>query len=240
MLTRILPTQSENRQILKVVTRTDTFNNVDTLLLRSNKINNDLLKRTTDIAFSLLVMFFVLTWLLPLIAVLIKMSSKGAVFFLQEREGLDQKVFKCMKFRTMKTNSADIDENGKFLQATKDDNRITKIGTFLRKTSLDELPQFFNVLIGDMSVVGPRPHAVLMNREVELQIPEYHLRHLVKPGITGLAQVSGFRGETKEIDMLQTRVDNDIDYIKQWNVFLDTQIIFKTVKHIVLPEKHVY
>ncbi len=140
----------------------------------------------------------------------------------------------------MKPDSEHLDENGKFKQASINDNRITKIGAFLRKTSLDELPQFINVLKGEMSVVGPRPHAVLMNEEVEQHIDEYNLRHLVKPGITGLAQVNGHRGETKEIEMLQTRVDNDLRYIEVWNNALDFHIVVKTAKNMIVGEENAF
>ncbi len=241
MLTRILPSKIAERQIVRITGSTfETPLDIAFLKDRSEHINSNILKRTFDVFVTLIATIFIFSWLFPLIAVIIKFSSKGPVFFLQERHGVDNKVFKCVKFRTMKTDSEHLDENGKFKQASLNDNRITKIGSFLRKTSLDELPQFFNVLKGDMSVVGPRPHAVLMNQEVEKVIKEYNLRHLVKPGITGLAQVNGHRGETKKIEMLKTRVDNDLRYIEVWNNSLDFHIVVKTAKNMIVGEENAF
>ena len=212
----------------------------DFLENRSQAINSNIAKRAFDLAVASFAILFIFSWLFPIIAAVIKLTSRGPVFFLQDRHGVRNKVFKCIKFRTMKTDSKHLDENSKFKQASLNDERITKIGSFLRKTSLDELPQFLNVLKGEMSVVGPRPHAVLMNAEVEQHIEEYNLRHLVKPGITGLAQVNGHRGETKEIEMLQTRVDNDLRYIEVWNNALDFHIVFKTTKNMIIGEENAF
>ncbi len=241
MLTRILPSKIAERQIVRITGSTfQTPFDVAFLAERGNQINNNAFKRFLDVTFTCLATVLIFSWLFPLIAIIIKLSSKGPVFFLQERHGVNNKVFKCVKFRTMKTDSEDIDENGKFMQASLNDNRITKIGSFLRKTSLDELPQFINVIKGEMSIVGPRPHAILMNEEVEKEIKEYNLRHLVKPGITGLAQVNGHRGETKRIEMLQTRVDHDLRYIEVWNNALDFHIVVKTAKNMLVGEENAF
>ena len=160
-----------------------------------------------------------------LIALGVKLSSKGPVFFMQRRYGLDGKPIKVFKFRSMR-----VMENGeKVTQATKDDPRVTAFGGFLRKTSLDELPQLFNVLFGTMSLVGPRPHAVSHNEEYRQVIGGYMLRHKIKPGITGWAQINGFRGETDTLDKMEGRVLYDIDYIRHWSVFLDLKILFLTI-----------
>ncbi|MDI9363669.1 MAG: sugar transferase [Flavobacterium sp.] len=214
--------------------------NYEYLREKGNIINTNFTKKLFDILFSMVLMVLVFSWLFPIIALIIKLTSKGPVFFLQDRHGVGNEVFKCIKFRTMKTDCEHLDENGKFKQARVNDDRITKIGAFLRKTSLDELPQFINVLKGDMSIVGPRPHAILMNEEVEQHIDEYNLRHLVKPGITGLAQVNGNRGETKEIEMLQSRVDYDLRYIEVWNNTLDFHIVIKTAKNLIVGEENAF
>jgi putative colanic acid biosynthesis UDP-glucose lipid carrier transferase len=241
MLTRILPSKIAERQIVRITGSTfETPIDLEFLTERSHEINTSFAKRAFDLAVTSIAVVLIFSWLFPVIALIIKVTSKGPVFFLQDRHGVGNEVFKCIKFRTMKTDSEHLDENGKFKQASLNDNRITKIGSFLRKTSLDELPQFINVLKGEMSIVGPRPHAVLMNEEVEQHIEEYNLRHLVKPGITGLAQVNGHRGETKQIEMLQTRVDNDLRYIEVWNNALDFHIVVKTAKNMIVGEENAF
>ena len=191
-------------------------------------------KRVFDVVFSAIVLFGLSLTLFPAIALAIKFTSPGPVFFKQLRPGRNNKLFWCYKFRTMRVNNEDQK------QATKNDNRITRIGAFLRKTSLDELPQFYNVLIGDMSVVGPRPNLVIHLEEYPKDIKEYSLRHWVTPGITGYAQVSGFRGETKEIYQMQKRVDYDLQYIENWRLSLDLQIIGRTVWNIFKGEENAY
>ena len=186
-------------------------------------------KRAFDFVFSLLVFIVVLSWLVPLIGFIIKLTSSGPIFFKQERWGRDNKRFFAYKFRSMVNDCMDFDSNGNFLQVTKNDPRITRIGKFLRKTNLDELPQFINVLFGKMSVVGPRPHPTLLNIQGQKNIKQYMLRHLVKPGITGWAQVNGFRVETKEKIMMRNRVKYDLWYIENWTFWLDLQIVFLTV-----------
>ena len=192
-------------------------------------------KRVFDIIFSSFVIVCIHSWLVPIIAILIKLDSKGPVFFKQKRTGLDGKDFWCLKFRTMKVNS---DADSK--QATKDDSRITKLGAFLRKSSIDELPQFFNTLKGDMSVVGPRPHMLKHTEYYSQEVEKFMVRHLVKPGITGLAQTKGYRGETKEVSAMKNRVRMDVFYVENWSLFLDIKIIFMTVFNMVRGEKNAY
>jgi len=180
-------------------------------------------KRLEDIILSVIIMGIIAIPMI-FIALAIKLTSKGPVFFKQQRYGLDGKPIKVWKFRTM-----NVMENDKIIQASKDDPRITPLGALLRRTSLDELPQFINVLSGDMSIVGPRPHAVMHNEEYRNIINGYMLRHKTKPGITGWAQINGFRGETDTLDKMENRVAYDIDYIKRWSVFFDLKIILMTV-----------
>ncbi len=196
---------------------------------------NQLLKRTFDILFSLFIIVFVMSWFAPLLWILIKLESKGPAFFKQEREGLDGHKFTCYKFRSMKINK-DSDK----VHATKNDERVTLIGAFLRKSSIDELPQFFNVLKGDMSVVGPRPHMRSLSIEYQKDIDNYMERHAVKPGITGLAQISGYRGEVKEPSDIKNRVRFDIFYIENWSFFLDLKIIIQTVLNVFKGEEKAY
>ncbi len=196
---------------------------------------NRYIKRTMDIAISLVVATAVLSWLLPLLAILIKLTSKGPVFFIQERTGVSHKTFMCYKLRTMKMN-----EDAHTIQTTQNDPRITLFGKFLRKFSLDELPQFFNVLVGDMSIIGPRPHMLKHTIEYSKQIENFHLRQQIRPGITGLSQVEGYRGEVKDAYMLRSRVRLDLLYIKKWNALLDLWIIFKTAKLVILGDKNAY
>lgn len=196
---------------------------------------NKVAKRAFDIVFSLLIILGVLSWLIPIVAVIIKLESKGAVFFKQKRNGLDYKEFTCYKFRSMvPNNTADLH------QVRRGDHRITKIGKFLRKTSIDELPQFFNVLLGDMSVVGPRPHMVSHTHMYAERIDKFMVRHFVKPGITGLAQVSGYRGEVETEEDIIGRVRNDIFYIENWSTVMDLKIIFKTIANVFMGEEKAY
>ena len=207
---------------------------------RVNEFHFRILKRGFDTAFSLFLFTFIFSWLWPIIALAIKISSPGPIFYVQERWGRDNKKIKTYKFRSMRADSKTVDETGKYLQATQNDPRITKVGKFLRKTNLDELPQFWNVLKGEMSVVGPRPHPTPLNLESKDKVHLYMLRHLVKPGITGWAQVNGYRGETKDISQMQKRIDYDIWYIENWSFFLDMQIIFMTVWNMVKGDPEAY
>ena len=181
-------------------------------------------KRVFDIVFSSLVIVFVISWLFPIICVLIKLSSKGPVFFKQKRTGINNKTFTCLKFRSMKMNN---DSDSK--QATNGDSRITAIGRFLRKSNIDEFPQFFNVLLGQMSIVGPRPHMLKHTDQYSQLIEYYRVRHYVKPGITGWAQVNGYRGETDELWKMEKRVEYDMNYLENWSFWWDLRIILLTV-----------
>ncbi|MCS7003902.1 MAG: undecaprenyl-phosphate glucose phosphotransferase [Cytophagales bacterium] len=196
---------------------------------------NRAIKRAFDIVFSLFVIIFILSWLMPIIAILIKLDSKGPIFFKQKRTGKNNKTFWCYKFRSMYVND---DSDTK--QATRKDARITRVGAFLRKTSLDELPQFFNVLIGDMSVVGPRPHMLKHTEEYSKVIEKFMARHLVKPGITGLAQAKGYRGETESLIKMKNRVKFDRFYIENWSIFLDIKIIFLTVDSMLRRNENAF
>ncbi len=181
-------------------------------------------KRAFDIVFSLVVIVFVISWLFPILFLLIKLSSKGPIFFLQQRTGINNRTFKCMKFRSMR-----ISKDADVKQATKGDSRVTAIGRFLRKSNLDEFPQFFNVFMGQMSVVGPRPHMLRHTEQYSELIDYYRVRHYVKPGITGWAQVNGYRGETDELWKMEKRVEYDMYYLENWDFWWDIKIIFLTV-----------
>lgn len=190
-------------------------------------LQNAVFKRLFDITFSLIVIVFVLSWLMPLIALLIKLESRGPVFFRQLRSGRSNQPFYCLKFRSMRVN-----DHADHIQATKNDSRITRLGAFMRKTSLDELPQFFNVLIGNMSVIGPRPHMLKHTEEYAALIDKFMVRHFLKPGITGWAQVTGLRGETKTTEDMARRVEADVYYLEHWSVLLDLKILFLTIWNI--------
>lgn len=196
---------------------------------------NRLAKRLFDIVFSLLFLCTIFPIIFIIIGLAIKITSPGPIFFKQKRSGEENKEFWCYKFRSMRVNK-DSDK----VQATLNDPRKTRLGNFMRKTSIDELPQFINVLLGDMSVVGPRPHMLKHTEEYSKLIDKYMVRHLVKPGITGWAQVTGFRGETKELWQMEGRVERDIWYLEHWTFMLDLYIIYKTVKNAVKGEKEAY
>jgi putative colanic acid biosysnthesis UDP-glucose lipid carrier transferase len=196
---------------------------------------NRFLKRAFDVFFSLLVTVFILSWLIPLVGLLIKLESKGPIFFIQERNGVNNKVFKCLKFRSMTPN-----DYADYQQAVKNDPRVTRIGTFLRRYSLDEMPQFLNVLMGNMSIVGPRPHTVPMNKVFKTQIEKYNSRHQIKPGITGLAQVKGFRGEIENPFQIRSRFKLDYFYIKNWSIWLDLKICFGTFHELIINRENAY
>lgn len=198
-------------------------------------VQNRFRKRLFDIVFASLVIVFILSWLVPILAILIKLQSPGPVFFKQLRSGRDNQPFWCYKFRSMKVNN-DSDQR----QASRDDDRITAIGRFLRKTSLDELPQFFNVLIGNMSVVGPRPHMLKHTEQYAQIIDRYMVRQFLKPGITGWAQVNGYRGETEDPKLMDMRVQHDIWYMENWNSMLDVKIIFLTAINVLKGEENAY
>ncbi len=192
-------------------------------------------KQAFDFVFAAFVIALLLSWLVPIIAILIKLESEGPIFFKQLRTGKNGKPFYCLKFRSMFLNA---DANS--LQASKGDSRITKIGAFLRKNSLDELPQFFNVLCGEMSIVGPRPHMVRHTEDYAKSIHNFMDRHLIMPGITGLAQVSGHRGETKELDDMAKRVNADIHYLHNWSFWLDVKIVLLTAQQVFIKNDNVF
>jgi putative colanic acid biosynthesis UDP-glucose lipid carrier transferase len=197
-------------------------------------------KRTFELCFTIILSITIFWWLFPFIALLIKLSSPGPVLFKQARQGINNKKISCYKFRSMTSNSDTVNGNEQFIQATKNDSRVTPIGRFLRKTNLDELPQFFNVLMGDMALVGPRPHAIPLHQESKNTIQNYMLRHVVKPGITGWAQVNGYRGETRLSGQMQKRVDFDLWYIENYSFWLDCQIIFQTLMNMIKGDKNAY
>ncbi len=237
---RILPNLSEFTSTSVYINNIGLLPVVNVGDLPLDKKENRILKRTFDIIFSLLFFIFLGIYLFPLLAIIIKLSSKGPVLFKQERWGLNNKRITCYKFRSMYKESSDTDELGNFQQAQKNDPRITLIGKILRKTNMDELPQFWNVLIGNMSVVGPRPHPTQLNIQSMELVDNYMLRHMVIPGITGLAQVNGCRGETKTTEDMQKRVNFDLYYIQRWNFWLDLQIIIQTVINIFRGDQNAY
>lgn len=196
---------------------------------------NQFIKRVFDIVFSSAIILFILSWLVPLVGLLIKLDSPGPVFFIQKRNGRGNQPFDCLKFRSMRIN-----EDSDTKQATKNDERITRLGHFLRKSSIDEMPQFFNVLTGDMSVVGPRPHPIKLNENYRSLIDRYMSRHLIKPGVTGLAQVMGYRGETTEPHQMKNRIKMDIFYVEHWTFWLDIKIVFLTLFKTFKGDKNAY
>lgn len=214
----------------------ETYENIPVLNVTSfplDEVKNRVIKRSFDITFSLLIILIFLSWLLPLISLIIYMDSKGSVFFKQKRTGKGNSDFWCWKFRTMYKNP-----ESDLRQASSNDKRITRVGSFLRKTSLDELPQFFNVLSGNMSVVGPRPHMLHHTREYSMKVERFMARHFVKPGITGLAQAKGYRGETPHVSYMKNRVKFDRFYIENWSLFLDLKIILLTASTFIKGDKN--
>lgn len=238
--TRIIP---EYFHLISSKFKLETFGHLPIITVRDEPLEEFhwyIIKTIADYTFTILLFIFIFSWLLPLIALAIKLDSKGPVFFIQERWGKNGKIFKCFKFRTMKHNSSTVKGDGKFYQTTKNDSRITRVGYLLRKTNLDELPQFFNILLGEMSVVGPRPHAVKHSEESYEQIENYLVRHLVKPGITGWAQVNGYRGETTDIFLMKKRVEFDIWYIENWSVWLDIRVVIMTIYNMLKGDMMAY
>jgi putative colanic acid biosynthesis UDP-glucose lipid carrier transferase len=199
------------------------------------EVMNQFRKRAFDIVVSLGVTIFILSWLVPLLGLIIYIQSPGPIFFVQLRSGKNNKPFKCFKFRSMTVNQ---EANSK--QATRNDARVTKIGRFMRKTSLDEFPQFLNVLFGQMSIVGPRPHMLKHTEEYSRQEDQYMIRQFLKPGITGWAQVNGYRGEITELRHIQKRVQYDLWYLENWSLSLDMKIMFLTVYNVFKGEENAY
>lgn len=228
----------DNKNIFSKKLKFEYYDYLPILSLRDIPLHNSLnaiLKRTFDIIFSILVIFGILIWLGPLLALLITLESRGPVFFIQKRTGFDNNEFQCFKFRSMAQNEAADDQ-----QAGKNDMRVTRIGKFIRSTSIDELPQFYNVLFGNMSVVGPRPHMLKHTDEYASRVDKYMLRHFVKPGITGLAQIRGYRGEIERESDIQNRIKFDIFYVENWSFFLDVKIIVQTVINALKGEEKAY
>ena len=216
----------------------DYLRDIPIISLRSEPLDdvaNRINKRASDIMISVLVIIFILSWLVPIISLLIWLESGGPVFFVQQRTGKDNKPFGCIKFRSMRVNP---DANIK--QAARNDARITKMGRFLRRTNLDEFPQFFNVLVGQMSVVGPRPHMLKHTDDYSKLISQYMVRQFLKPGITGWAQVNGYRGETKVLQQMKGRVEYDLWYMENWSVWLDIKIMFMTIYNVFRGEENAF
>jgi putative colanic acid biosynthesis UDP-glucose lipid carrier transferase len=218
--------------------RFDRMGNFTVLCARTEpleRIENRFKKRLFDIFVSSAVIVFILSWLYPIMAIIIKIQSPGPVLFKQLRSGRDNKPFICYKFRSMRVNN-----DSEQCQASLNDDRITPIGRFMRKTSLDEFPQFFNVLFDNMSIIGPRPHMLSHTEQYRKIIDKYMVRHFLKPGISGLAQINGYRGETKDIRLMEKRVEQDIFYMESWSLMLDLRIVFLTIFNIFRGEKNAY
>ena len=227
----------DSKAIFSKNLKIDYYELFPVLSLQKTALHDPLIKnfkRGFDFIFSLFVIILVLSWLTPLMALLIKLESRGPVFFKQSRPGLDEQEFLCYKFRSMQVNVTTEKE------ASRNDPRVTRIGRFIRKTSIDELPQFFNVLLGDMSVVGPRPHLWSQNKNYGNRIKKYMVRHYVKPGITGLAQVKGCRGEIETDNDMINRIKYDVYYIENWSLLMDIKIIIQTVINIFKGEEKAY
>lgn len=235
---KILKFLPDNKELFARNLKLDYYGYIPILSLRNiplDDIINQMIKRAFDIIFSVIIILFVLSWLIPILAFFIKMESNGPVFFMQMRNGLNYKEFNCYKFRSMRLNAI-----AHLEQVSKNDPRITKIGRFMRKTSIDELPQFFNVFLGEMSVVGPRPHMVSHTEMYARKIDKFMVRHFIKPGITGLAQTNGFRGEVENDKDIIYRVKYDIFYMENWSLLLDLKIVFMTLFNAVRGEDKAY
>lgn len=216
----------------------DYFKDIPVLSLRSEPLDDvasRIKKRLFDLGFSFMVTVCILSWLIPLLGILIYIDSKGPIFFVQQRSGKNNQPFPCIKFRSMRFNA---DANLK--QASRNDDRITSLGRFLRRSSLDEFPQFLNVLIGHMSIVGPRPHMLKHTEDYSRLLERYMIRQFLKPGITGWAQVNGHRGETRTILEMQNRVEHDIWYMENWSLWLDVRIIFITIYNTIRGDKNAF
>ena len=217
----------DHKEIFTRAMYIERFGTLNILDLRKVPLDTDrarITKRLFDIGFSLLIIVFILSWLTPLMLILIKMESPGPLYFKQPRNGLRRKIFICYKYRSMTVNG-----NANTKMACKNDARVTKIGNFIRKTSIDELPQFYNVLRGEMSVVGPRPHMTSHTLDYQSSVDKYSVRHFVKPGITGLAQIKGYRGEIVHPIDIRSRIRLDIFYVEKWCLLLDLKIIAYTI-----------
>ena len=216
----------------------DYFGDLPILSLRSeplDDVGNRIKKRALDICVSLFVIVFVLSWLIPIVGILIFLESRGPIFFKQLRTGKDKRPFYCLKFRSMRVN-----KDSDLKQATQNDMRVTKIGRFIRKTGLDEIPQFLNVFVGEMSLIGPRPHMLKHTSDYSKVVDDYMIRQFIKPGITGWAQINGYRGEITNPEQIQMRVNKDLWYLENWTLWLDVQIMFMTVYYILKGDKNAF
>lgn len=216
----------------------DYLGNLPVLSLRKEPLDDmgsRIKKRCADLVLSSFAMIFILWWLIPIVGLLIWLEDRGPIFFIQERSGKDNQSFKCLKFRSMKVN-----RDAHLIQATKDDNRFTRIGKFLRKTNLDEFPQFINVLFSEMSVVGPRPHMLKHTHDYSKLLNLFMVRQFAKPGITGWAQINGYRGETRHLEDMKGRVEHDLWYMENWSLWLDLKIVFLTFFRMIKGEKNAY
>jgi putative colanic acid biosynthesis UDP-glucose lipid carrier transferase len=225
---KLIPSE---KQILSRSVKFEYYDYIPVISLRNilqDETLNKIFKRVFDLLFSTLIIVGILSWLTPILAIIIKLDSKGPLFFVQKRNGLNYMEFDCYKFRSMEFN----DQYGLDL-SLENHFRITKVGKFIRKTSIDELPQFFNVLFGEMSVVGPRPHPISHNDRYALMADKFMVRHFVKPGITGLAQTKGFRGEVETDEDIINRVKFDIFYMENWSILLDIKIILNTIYNVL-------
>lgn len=200
-----------------------------------DNVGNQIKKRVLDVAVSFLVVIFILSWMVPLLGILIALESRGPIFFSQQRSGKNNKKFKCLKFRSMRIN-----QEADTKQATKADQRITRVGEFLRKTSLDEFPQFINVLNGEMSLVGPRPHMVKHTSDYSKIVDNFMIRQFLKPGITGWAQINGFRGQITDDQQIKSRVTSDLWYLENWTIWLDIRIIFLTLYRVFKGDENAF
>lgn len=232
---RIIPDLS---YFVKRTVHINYLKDIPILSLRQEPLSdagNRIRKRFFDIVVSLLVTILVLSWMVPLLGLLIRLESRGPVFFKQPRTGRNRKAFNCLKFRSMKVNG---DAHSR--QATENDSRFTRIGRFIRKNNLDEFPQFINVLRGDMSVVGPRPHMLKHTDDYSRLIDKFMIRQFLKPGITGWAQIHGYRGEIKTVDQIRERVEHDIWYMENWGLWLDVRIMLMTLFNMLTGEKNAF
>ena len=233
---KILPTFKQytlNRKL-----NIDFYNDVPVLVLRKEPLENifnQTIKRSFDLFFSIVIILLIYPWLFPIVFLIIKLTSKGPVFFIQERSGQDNKIFYCYKFRTMRINK-ESNSTGTLVN----DPRITPIGKLLRKTRIDELPQFINVFLGQMSVVGPRPHMIKHTEEYSRLVNEFLVRQFVKPGITGWAQTTGYIDESRKLQEMKDKVIKDIWYIENWSFLLDIKIILLTIYNIIRKDKNAY
>lgn len=218
-----------------VLRRYESVAVIDVNSLPLDRFLNAFTKRFFDLLFSAVIVIFCLSWMWPIFGLIIKFESKGPIFFKQYREGKDGSKFLCLKFRTMIQN-----DQADTMWAAKDDPRTTRFGSFLRKTSLDEFPQFFNVLLGQMSVVGPRPHPISLNKEYQSRVEKFAKRHESKPGVTGLAQAMGYRGEINQFHQMSSRVKLDRFYLQNWSFWLDLKVIFLTIFGILKGQERAY